>query len=99
MAQFFESMNDVLPNKITIVMHIVAYLFIIVANASQIMTNSDFREYEISNICLLVVYFVCTLIFGIVNTIVAKIEIATDFTESMSSSLIDSVTTSFLGSV
>jgi len=38
-----------------------------------------------------VVYFVCTLIWGlIVNTIVTKIEIATNFSESVISSLIDS---------
>ncbi len=78
-------------------MHIVAYLFIIVANALQfLMYFGSIRAYEISTICLLVVNFVCTLVFGlIVNTIVTKIENATNFAESNSSSLINLETGSF----
>ncbi len=63
-------------NKVMLVMHIVAYLFIIVVNAVQTVytVRVDFRKYEISTICGFVVYFVCTLIFGlIVNQIVTKI--------------------------
>ncbi len=44
------------------------------------------------------VYFVCTLIFGlIVNTIVTKIENATNFAELTSSSLMNLETGSFAG--
>jgi len=99
MARFYEIKNDMLPNKAIIVMHIFSYLFIIIANPIQVMTASNAKAYEISSICLIVVYFVCNLIFGlIVNTIVAKIEKATNFIESTSSSLIESATLSFTGS-
>ena len=79
-------------------MHIVAYLFIIIVNATQLYFSyvPSGRAYEISTICYLVVYFVCTLIFGfIVNTIVTKIENATNFAESTSSSLMNLETGSF----
>ncbi len=79
-------------------MHIVAYLFIIIANALQLIFAYGIcsRAYEISTICYLAVYFVCTLIFGlIVNTIVTKIKNATNFAESTSSSLINLETGSF----
>ena len=69
-------MNNIMANKVTIIMHIVAYLFIVVTNALKTVFNSSDspKAYEISTICYLVVYFVCTFIFGlIVNTIVTKI--------------------------
>ena len=64
-----------MANKVTIIMHILAYLVIIVANATQSMLYfGSIRTFETSAICNLVVYFVCTLIFGIiVNTIATKI--------------------------
>ena len=44
-------------------------------------------------ICNMVVYFFCTLIFGLIlNTIVTKIVTATNFSESISPSLIDTET-------
>ncbi len=91
-------MNNIMANKVTIIMHIVAYLFIIVSNALQEMLSfGSLRAYEISTICNLVVYFVCTLIFGlIVNTIVTKIENATNFCESNNSSLMNLETGSFV---
>ena len=62
-------------NKSSIFMHIVAYLFIVVVNALQFMLYfGSLRAYEIATICSFVVYFVCTLIFGLIlNTIVTKI--------------------------
>ena len=87
-----------MANKVTIIMHIVAYLFIIIVNPLQLMLYylGCLRAYEISTICYLVVYFVCTLIFGlIVNTIVTKIENATNFAESNNSSLMNLETGSF----
>ena len=64
-----------MAKKVTIIMHIVAYLVIVVVNALQTMEYfGSLTAYEISSICNLVVYFVCTLIFGlIVNTIATKI--------------------------
>ena len=75
MVRFVGSMNNIMANKVTIIMHIVAYLFIIVANATQTMLYfGSIRAFEISTICNLVVYFFCTFIFGIiVNTIVTEI--------------------------
>jgi hypothetical protein len=80
-------------------MHIVAYLFIIVANILQYILyyHNSIRAYEISMIFNLVIYFVCTLIFGlIVHTIVTKIENATNFAESDNSSLMNLETGSFV---
>ena len=37
MVRFVGSMNNIMANKVTIIMHIVAYLFIIVANATVTM--------------------------------------------------------------
>ncbi len=51
-----------------IIMHIVAYLFIVVINALQFIpvTNSSIRLFEIVGICSYVVYFVCTLVLGLI---------------------------------
>ncbi len=86
-----------MANKVTIILHVVAYLFIIVVDATQTMFYfGSIRAHKISTICYLVIYFVCTLIFGlIVNTIVTKIENATNFAESNSSSLLNLETGSF----
>ncbi len=79
-----------MANKVMILMHIVAYLFIIVANVVQIvyftLARSRLRGFEISTICFLIVNSACSLIFGLlVNAIVNKIqEIKTDF-ESIAS--------------
>ncbi len=100
MVRFVGSMNNIIANKVTIIMHIVAYLFIIIVNPLQLMLyqKGSLRANETSTICYLVVYFVCTLIFGlIVNTIVTKIENATSFAESTSSSLMNLETGSFAG--
>ena len=49
--------------------------------------NLGTMDYEIYTICELVVYFGCNLIFGLaLNTIVAKIEMKTNY-ESTSSTL------------
>ena len=76
-----------LVNKVMIVSHIVAYLFIIAANTVQsiyFVKDRYSRAYEKSTICYYAVYFVCDLIFGlIVNNIVAKI-IAADIPDSKS---------------
>ena len=75
MVRLVGSINNMIANKVTIIMHIVAYLAIIIVNATAYTLQFyDPRAAEISIICAFVVYFVCTLIFGlIVNTIVTKI--------------------------
>jgi hypothetical protein len=92
LARLVRDLKAMLVNKAMIVLHIVAYLFIIVVNIVQSPAyfKDSLRAYEIMTICSLVVYFFCTLIFGlIVNTIVTKI-IAAD---SQCSQSFDSLTT------
>lgn len=76
MARIVRDSRNILVNKLMIVMHIVAYLFIILVNIVQTAAFYKFgsRAFEITTYCDFVVYFVCTLIFGlIVNTMVTKI--------------------------
>ena len=76
-------MKNMMVNKVMITLHIVFYLAIIIVNASQFLfINDNLKESEISTVCLLVVYSVCSLIFGlIVNTIVTRIVNATNSEE------------------
>jgi hypothetical protein len=86
LARILKDLSNLLANKVMILMHIVAYLFIIAVNIVQTAAyyKGGLRAFEITTICLFVVYFVCTLIFGlIVNTIVTKI-IAADIQNSQS---------------
>ena len=54
-------------NKVMIIMHIVAYLVIIIANVLAYATlREGLRAYEITNICDFAVYSVCTVIFGVI---------------------------------
>ncbi len=55
-------------NKSMIIMHIVAYLVIIISNALSYGSYSKdtLRSYEIIYICNLAVYSVCTVIFGVI---------------------------------
>ena len=83
LARIVRKLSTILVNKVMIVSHIVAYLFIIVANTIQGFSSS-LKEFEIMSICGAVVLFVCTLIFGlIVNSIVTKI-IAAEIPDSKS---------------
>ena len=75
-----------MPNKITITMHIFAYLFLVIANAIEYVTyfKDGLKAYEISVICNLVVYSICTLIFGIiVNQIATKLMAITEQSETV----------------
>ena len=50
-----------------IMMHIVAYLAIIIVNAVQFLfAYGSLKASEISAICWFVVYFFCTVIFGLI---------------------------------
>jgi hypothetical protein len=49
------------------IMHIVAYLAIIINNVlTMIIATNDLRAFEISAICNLAVYSMCTVIFGVI---------------------------------
>ncbi len=51
-----------------IIMHIVAYLFIIIINVLSYVANKKdtSKAYEIKTICYFAVYSVCTVIFGVI---------------------------------
>ncbi len=50
-----------------IIMHIVAYLAIITVNALiSYIPQTELRAFLISRMCLLAVYFVCNVIFGLI---------------------------------
>jgi hypothetical protein len=55
-------------NKVMIIMHIVAYLVIIIVNALSYGTygRNGLRAVEIYTICNLAVYSLCTVIFGLI---------------------------------
>jgi hypothetical protein len=57
-------------NKVVIIMHIVAYLFIIIVNALSYLFYYDDSSrplgLEISVICNLAVYSVCPVIFNLI---------------------------------
>ena len=60
-------------------MHIYTYLFIIVVNIVQAaeLYKVGMKACVITTICKVVIFFICTLVFGlIVNTIVPKIKAA-----------------------
>ena len=63
-----KSLSEKMVNKVMIIMHIVAYLVIIISNAQSFATYSKdtLRAYEISVMCNLAVYSVCTVIFGLI---------------------------------
>ena len=94
-------MKNMMVNKVMITLHIVFYLAIIIVNASQfLLIENTLKESEISTVCLLVVYSVCSLIFGlIVNTIVTRIINATNFEEIEFDSEMDLITGSVRGSI
>ena len=68
LARSVKSRSKLMVNKTMIMMHIAAYFLIVLVNALQYMpvNYKSFRSFEISNICNYVVYFVCTLIFGLI---------------------------------
>ena len=54
-------------NKVMIIMHILAYLAIIIVNVLSYAALKDgYRAYEIYNMCNLAVHSVCTVIFGVI---------------------------------
>ncbi len=62
-----KSLSEKMVKKVMIIMHIVAYLFIIITNVlSSACNRVSFRAFEISAICNLGVYSVCTVIFGLI---------------------------------
>ena len=53
-------------NKVMILIHIVAYLVIIIVDVLSYVVNDSVRAYEIYFMCDLAVYSVCTVIFGVI---------------------------------
>ncbi len=54
-------------NKVIIIMHIIAYLAIIVVNALAYLTYSrGLRAFVIDCYCNLAIYSACTVIFGLI---------------------------------
>lgn len=92
LARIVQSLSTLMPNKVVIMLHITAYLLIIVVNVLQFLAyprnssdSDDYRAFKISSICSLVVYFVGSLIFGIlINIMVTKI-VSTEKSETRES--------------
>jgi hypothetical protein len=63
-----KSLSEKIINKVMIIMHIVAYLAIIMVNVLWYVAYSKdgLRAYKISSISYLAVYSVCTVIFGLI---------------------------------
>ena len=52
MVRLVGSIKNMMANKVTIIMHIAAYLLIIVSNATQtFLYNKSARAYEIATVC------------------------------------------------
>jgi hypothetical protein len=69
LVRLAKSLSEKMVNKVMIMMHIVAYLFIIISNVLSSVASSrkaSLRAYEISTMCNLAVYSVCTVIFGLI---------------------------------
>ncbi len=67
LVRLAKSLSEKMVKKVMIIMHTVAYLAIIIVNVLSYLTyNDSLRAYEISVICTLAVYSVCTVIFGLI---------------------------------
>ncbi len=67
LVRLAKSLSEKMVNKVMIIMHIVAYMVIIISNALSYVAYSDgSRAIEISVICNMAVYSVCTVIFGMI---------------------------------
>ena len=95
-----------MANSAMIFWNITAYLLLITVNFLQMMVSTlpkfSLRQYEITSMCYLAVYSICTLIFGlIVNTIVIKIlKAKISESDSMKSSVMNlTVKTGSIGSI
>jgi hypothetical protein len=93
LVRIVKSLVEKMVNKTMISMHIVAYLFIVVADVIQILyaglvKSQGWGGVEISTICFLFVYSVCSLIFGLlVNAILTKIVNAANISDLESGAL------------
>ena len=68
LVRLAKSLSEKMVNKVMIIMHIVAYLVIIMANVLSYGSygKNGLRAYEIYYMCNLAVYSVCTVIFGVI---------------------------------
>ena len=66
LVRLAKSLSEKMVERVMILMHIVAYLAVIIVNALSYVRYKRLRGYEISEICLLAVYSVCSVIFGLI---------------------------------
>jgi len=68
MLRIVGSQNGIMPNKITIIMQIVAYFFIVLANVTSLIpiAHGTPKVYLISSVCNLVVYCICNLLLSLI---------------------------------
>ena len=66
MVTLAKSLSEKMVERVMILLHIVAYLAVIIVNALSYVRYKRLRGYEISEICLLAVYSVCSVIFGLI---------------------------------
>ena len=67
LVRLANSLSEKMVNKVMILMHIVAYLVIIIVDVlSYVIFNDSLRAYEIYEMCYLAVYSVCTVILGVI---------------------------------
>ncbi len=67
LVRLAKSLSEKMVNQVMIIMHIVAYLVIIIANVlAYAGYNDSLRAYEIVNMCNLAVFSMCTVIFGLI---------------------------------
>ncbi len=68
LVRLSKSLSEKMVNKVMIIMHIVAYLAIIVVNVLWYVVSYKYglKAFEITIMCNLAVYSVCNVIFGVI---------------------------------
>jgi hypothetical protein len=68
LVRLANSLSKKMVNKVMVIMHIVAYMAIIISNCLGYLTFLDggLKSYKIIAICGLTVYCVCSVIFGLI---------------------------------
>ena len=68
LVRLAKSLSEKMVNKVMIIMHIVAYLVVIIVNVLSYgaYNKESLRAAEIYTMCNLAVYSVCTVIFGVI---------------------------------
>jgi hypothetical protein len=68
LVRLAKSLSEKMVNKVMIIMHIAAYLVIIISNVLSFVgfNKGSLRAFAITDICNLAVYSVCTVVFGLI---------------------------------